>query len=97
MKTCTIKEWNGTDQAWLWVETGDGQLLPIKSVRADCWIVTGTGWCTSSWCCHWGTIVYLGHAEDAKVEEKLLQEKLRERRIRWAERERATLASIGID
>jgi hypothetical protein len=85
MRTTTTREWNGTEQAWLWVETGEGQLLPVAYIRADCWVVTGRGMFTNSWCCHWGSTLYLGTAEEAKAHEAVLQADLAARRVQWDE------------
>lgn len=94
MQTTTAGEWNKnpTRAAWLWVETGEGQLLPVRHIRADWWIVTGTGWATNSWCCHPGTRLYIGTPEEAKGQESVLQSDLAKRREQWSSKPFVTLA-----
>lgn len=93
MKTIEAKDWDGKRAAWLWEETGDGSLAPVRYIRSDWWIVTGTGVCQNSWCCHPGTTLYVGTPEEAKGQEQVLRDNLKERRARWARERRATYES----
>ena len=88
MKTMTAKEWNDNPNraAWLWVEIGEGELVPVRYIRADWWIVTGRGWATLSYCCHPGTKLYIGTEEEAKGEQNVLRDALARRRAEWSAR-----------
>lgn len=35
-----------------------GEMMLITSWRPQLWVATGSGLCTSSWCCHGGTPIY---------------------------------------
>lgn len=82
MKTIEARNWNAKDEAYLWVETGTGQLLRVSSINAEMWIRAGT----MSWCCHGGTTLYLGTAAEAAEQERLLRADLAARRERWNRR-----------
>lgn len=85
MQTTTADKWDRVRAAWLWTECGDGNLLPVRDIDADWWIRTGVGMGGASWCCHAGTTLYVGTPEEAKGQERVLQDDLRERRRRWNE------------
>lgn len=94
MEHTTIRNWDRTRAAWLWVETGNGQLLPVRSIGTDLWVRTGTGLGGMSWCCHADTRLWIGTPEEAKGQERVLQDDFAARRARWAAEERASLERL---
>jgi hypothetical protein len=81
MRTIRANEWKPATQAYLWVERGDGDLLPVTGIRSDWWIVTG--YC--SWCCTPGTILHvLDVNDDLATCARAMRLELAERRDRHA-------------
>ena len=80
MKTIEARDWTPETLAYLWVETGNGNLYRVTGIRQDWWIVTGR----SSWCCCSDTVLYVFDCEaECKAKERYLQKELKDKRKRW--------------
>jgi len=78
--TIQLKEWRRGMLAYLWVETGDGDLLRVTGLRPDWWVVTG--YC--SWCSCPGDTLYLCPTQEhVAALETALRARLATKRAEW--------------
>ena len=82
MNKMQAKDWCHGMLAYIWEETGNGQLRLVTVIRKDFWIVTGM----CSWCCCGDTMLYVGTEAKRIEQEKLLRANLANRRLEWSRR-----------
>lgn len=78
------KNWSPeTTNAYLWVHTGDGELLPIQYITKSYTVVTGIKpWSTRTWFGHANDLIYICPEKSHDELEAVLRDNLRD----WRER-----------